>query len=46
MNCLNKWFEKMSKKCPICRSDYWNSIFKYLILADSKKIKKQTILHQ
>lgn len=46
INCLNKWFEKMSKKCPICRSDYWNSIYKYLILADSKKIKKQTILHQ
>jgi len=43
--CLNKWFEKIEiKKCPICRCDYWNIAYKYLILADNKKIKKDIIL--
>ncbi len=43
--CLNTWFEKIEiKKCPICRCDYWNISYKYLILADTKKIKKNIIL--
>lgn len=45
INCLNTWFERIDiKTCPICRCDYWNISYKYLILAQNKKIKKNIML--
>ncbi len=45
IRCLNEWFNKIVvKKCPICRSDYWNICYKYFILADNIKIPKNIIL--
>jgi len=45
VRCLNEWFNKIVvKKCPICRSDYWNICYKYFILADNIKIPKNIIL--
>tara|TARA_B100000902_G_scaffold399814_1_gene472722 strand:- start:4541 stop:5230 length:690 start_codon:yes stop_codon:yes gene_type:complete len=45
IKCLSTWFSKIEiKKCPICRSDYWNICYKYFILADNIKIPKNLIL--
>lgn len=43
--CLNKWFDKIEvKKCPICRTDYWNFLYKFMIFLTNKKIPKKLIL--
>ena len=46
IKCLNRWFNKIEiKKCPTCRSDYWNICYKYFILADNVKIHKTLIFN-
>tara|TARA_Y100000991_G_C21923236_1_gene327456 strand:+ start:293 stop:967 length:675 start_codon:yes stop_codon:yes gene_type:complete len=43
--CLMDWFNKTDvKKCPTCRSDYWNLCYKYMILLNDKKINSGLIL--